>query len=89
MSARTLAELEAEREADERPAGSTRWARLRGARVDIDQSDAWTMHEIPKHVLEAQLADELREARRLRGDQNEPGHHLGRGTKWTKPRSAK
>ena len=87
MIARTLHELEAEREHDERPVGSTRWARLRGARVDVDQSDAWTMHETPAHILEAQLAEELREAKRLRGDQSEAGHHLGRGTKWIKPRT--
>lgn len=83
-------EIEAEREYDERPASSsTRWYRLRGARADVDQSDAWTQHEIPPHVLEEQRANEEREGRRLRGSQAEPGHHLGRGTKWIKPGSTK
>lgn len=86
---RTLAEREAEREADERPAGALVWWRLRGARADVDQADEWTRHEIPEHVLAEQRANEERELRRLRGDQSYPSLHLGKGTKWIKPRSTK
>lgn len=75
--ARTLAEIEQDREADEAPPRSTRWYTLRGARADVDQSAQWTgPHERREETQQS--------TRRLRGDQSYPGLHLGRGTKWAK-----
>lgn len=69
-------------ELDEAPADWTRWSVLKGARVDVDQSNEWQRVERPPETM-------AQEARRLRGSQAEPGHHLGRGTKWLKPGSTK
>ncbi len=53
-----------------------------------DRSGEWRLHTKPysREELNALFAAE-QPARRLRGSQAEPGHHLGRGTRWVEPRS--
>lgn len=56
---------------------------LKNARADVDQTAEWTGPHEPEPLLAPDPG------RRLRGDQSYASLHLGRGTKWIKPGSAR
>lgn len=73
------------REDDDAPGTWTRWARFRGT---LDELLAGT-DELALFERSAPKTIDERPARVMRGTQDYSTLHLGRGTKWIKPRSTK
>ena len=81
---RTLAEREQDDESDWAPSRARSingWWRCVGG-TEEPGTGVWTFHQHREIPLQEST-------RRLRGDQSYPSLHLGKGTKWIKPRSTR